>query len=81
MASPILSVSQRNSLEVVHTTLTGLRTFIEALDSPLTPNDKEMAKYLCLLSELCERKLVTDFPQLRIWPREWDVNPSKGMQA
>jgi hypothetical protein len=77
-ANSSLSVSQRNSLEVIHTTLQGIRTFLESLDSPLGATDRLMSKNLCLLAELCEHKLASDFPELRIGPRPWDVHvPSK----
>jgi hypothetical protein len=68
-----LSVQQRDTLETVHTTLQGIRTFLESLDSPLGATDKLMAQNLCLLAELCEQKLADVFPDLRVSPRIWDA--------
>jgi hypothetical protein len=73
-----LSVSQRDCLETAHTTLQGIRTFLESLDTPLGLTDKNMALNLCLLAELVENKLADAFPELRVTPRIWDAKPNGG---
>jgi hypothetical protein len=73
-----LSISQRNTLETCHTAMQGTRTFLESLDNPLGSTDRAMAESLCLLLELCESKLATEFPELRVTPRIWDAKLNGG---
>jgi hypothetical protein len=77
MATPSLSIPQRDSLETTHVFLQGVRTFLTSITGPLSSDDRAMAEGLCLLSELCEKKIVEHFPDVRVWLKDWDVSAPK----
>jgi hypothetical protein len=69
--NPTLSAAQRSSLESTFTCFRGMTAFLDSIDTPLQADEKQMARGLCLLAELCEHKLVESFPELHVWLAEW----------
>ena len=65
-----LSAQQRSSLELVFTTLKGVSSFLQSIES-LRADEKLQAVNLSDLAELSQSKLVEAFPELHTWLSEW----------
>ena len=65
-----LSQEQRNSLELVFTTLKGVSAFLQSVES-LRADEKLQADALSLLADLSQNKLLEAFPGLYTCLEDW----------
>jgi hypothetical protein len=70
-APRILSAGQRDSLESTFTCLKGIASFVESIENKLPPDEKLIAGNVRDLAGVCERKLITAWPEILPWLADW----------
>jgi len=71
MQAPGSLPEQRQTLESIYTFLSGARAFLDALQPTLSAYDRLTAENLSEFAQVCERKIIEAFPELRQWLDEW----------